>query len=109
MKSDGLVQSGSLWFGKSLISEFQSGLSNTGLIVATASPQFTTEYGRGSSEKNLRRMIQFAEVFPDQNIVVPLIRQLSWTPFLRPFIDSWKRNGTREIVHGIRRLLEKKP
>ncbi len=28
---------------------------------------------------SLRRMVQFAEVFPDEQIVVTLIRQLSWS------------------------------
>jgi hypothetical protein len=35
------------------------------------------EYGRGYSEKNLRRMVQFAEAFPEEEIVVTLSRQLS--------------------------------
>lgn len=30
---------------------------------------------------NLRRMIQFSEVFPDEEIVASLMRQLSWTHF----------------------------
>ena len=41
-------------------------------------------HGLGSFEaKNLRRMMQFAEVFSDLEIVVPLARQLSWSHFLR--------------------------
>lgn len=40
------------------------------------------EYGRGFDEKNLRRMVQFAELFPGQDIVVTLSRQLSWSHFL---------------------------
>jgi hypothetical protein len=46
-------------------------------IVVTASRQLVALYGRGYSEKNLRRMVQFAEVFPDEEIVVTLSRQLS--------------------------------
>ena len=34
------------------------------------------------SEKSLRRMVQVAEVFPDSEIVVSLVRQLSWTHIL---------------------------
>lgn len=49
-------------------------------IVATLWRQLEVEYGTSFSEKNLRRMMQFAEVFPDEKIVVSLIRQLSWTP-----------------------------
>jgi predicted nuclease of restriction endonuclease-like (RecB) superfamily len=51
-------------------------------IVSTLSRQLVNEYGNGFSEKNLRRMVQFAEVFPDSEIVVSLIRQLSWTHIL---------------------------
>jgi predicted nuclease of restriction endonuclease-like (RecB) superfamily len=40
------------------------------------------EHGKGFEAKNLRRMMQFAEIFPDAHIVAPLVRQLSWTHFL---------------------------
>jgi hypothetical protein len=46
-------------------------------IVATVSRQLTADYGRGFAEKSLRRMIQFADVFPDPEIVAALSRQLS--------------------------------
>ena len=32
--------------------------------------------GRGFGEKNLRRLVQFAEQFPDEQIVAALLRQL---------------------------------
>jgi len=51
-------------------------------IVTTLSAKFVNDYGNNFNEKNLRRMIQFAEVFPDKEIVVSLIRQLSWTHFI---------------------------
>jgi hypothetical protein len=53
-----------------------------------------SEYGTAFSEKNLRRMMQFAEVFPDEQIVVLLIRQLSWTHLLVliPIKDPLKRD-----------------
>ena len=51
-------------------------------IVSTVSRQLTEEYGKGFNEKNLRRMMQFAELFPDFQIVAPLARQLSWSHFL---------------------------
>lgn len=47
-------------------------------IVVTLSRQLEEEHGRNFTEKNVRRMMQFAEVFPDFEIVVPLARQLSW-------------------------------
>lgn len=68
-------------------------------IVATVSNELSQEYGVGFSEKNIRRMIQFAEVFPDEQIVVSLIRQLSWTHFIAliPIKDSLKRDFYAEM------------
>jgi len=51
-------------------------------IVVSLSRQLGARYGRGFEEKNLRRMIQFAQEYPDEQIVVSLIRQLSWTHIL---------------------------
>lgn len=51
-------------------------------IVAAISAQLEANFGRNFSEKNVRRMIQFTEQFPDFEIVVPLARQLSWSHFL---------------------------
>ena len=50
-------------------------------IVSTVSRQLEPEFGRGFDEKSLRHMIRFAEVFPDEEIVSALRRQLSWTHF----------------------------
>jgi hypothetical protein len=44
-------------------------------IVVTVSRQLVVDYGRGYSEKNIRRMVQFAELFPEQEIVATLSRQ----------------------------------
>ena len=43
------------------------------------SRQLSIEHGPSFGEKNLGRMIQFAKVFPDEQILVSLIRELSWT------------------------------
>lgn len=51
-------------------------------IVATLSQQLTEEYGKGYTEKSLRRMIQFHECFPDLKIVATASRQLSWSHFV---------------------------
>ncbi|OFX23774.1 MAG: hypothetical protein A2033_11655 [Bacteroidetes bacterium GWA2_31_9] len=51
-------------------------------IVVTLSRQLTEKYGRNFEEKNLRRMLQFAELYSDFQIVVTLSRQLSWSHFL---------------------------
>jgi hypothetical protein len=42
-------------------------------IVATLWRQLEVEFGRGFGEKNLRRMVQFAETFPDAEIVAALL------------------------------------
>jgi hypothetical protein len=53
-------------------------------IVAAVARQLQAEYGeKGFNEKNIRRMMQFASLFPDIQIIAPLVRQLSWTHFLR--------------------------
>lgn len=51
-------------------------------IVVTLARQLTEKYGRNFEEKNLRRMLQFAEQFSDSEKVVPLARHLSWSHFL---------------------------
>ena len=68
-------------------------------IVSALGRQLEAEFGRGFGEKNLRRMIQFAEVFPDERIVVSLLRQLGWTHFLRiiPIDDPLKRDFYTEM------------
>ncbi|MFZ3208906.1 MAG: PDDEXK nuclease domain-containing protein [Geobacteraceae bacterium] len=53
-----------------------------GQIVVTVSRQLETEFGTGFGEKNVRRMVQFAELFPDEEIVVSLVQQLSWSHFI---------------------------
>lgn len=51
-------------------------------IVSALSVQLESKYGRNFEEKNLRRMMQFADQFTDKEIVVTLSRQLSWSHFL---------------------------
>jgi hypothetical protein len=50
-------------------------------IVSAVGRQLTTEFGNGFSDKNLRHMMRFAEVFPDPAILQPLTAKLSWTHF----------------------------
>ena len=68
-------------------------------IVSAVSRQLTAQYGKGFSDMSLRRMIQFGEIFPDEQIVAALLRQLSWTHFtvLIPIKDSLKRNFYAEM------------
>ena len=52
-------------------------------IVATVARQLQEEYGtKGFDEKSIRRMMQFAQLFSDFQIVAPLARKLSWSHFL---------------------------
>ena len=87
-------------------------------IVWALGRKLTQEYGRGFSEKSLRHMIRFAEVFPEESIVSALRRQLSWThlkqiiylkdPLQRDFytelcrIERW---STRVLENKIRTML----
>lgn len=51
-------------------------------IVSTLSTQLKVKFGKNFEERNLRRMMQFAEQFPDFEIVGPLARHLSWSHFI---------------------------
>jgi predicted nuclease of restriction endonuclease-like (RecB) superfamily len=51
-------------------------------VVEQIAETLMLEYGKGFEVKNLRRMMKFAGVFPDFEIVAPLVRQLSWSHFL---------------------------
>lgn len=46
------------------------------------SRELVSKFGKNYEEKNLRRMIQFAEIYPDIENVVTLSRNLSWSHFL---------------------------
>src|SRR3989304_826901 len=53
-------------------------------IIATLSQELIKEYGQGFNYSALTRMVRFAEVFPDSEIVATLSQQLSWSPELPP-------------------------
>lgn len=97
-------------------------------IVATLSRQLVEAYGRGFTEKSLRRMVQFADSFPDNRIVAALSRQLSWShfkellplkkPLEREFyaemcrVENWSVRTLRRKIDGMlyeRTALSKKP
>lgn len=50
-------------------------------IVSALGTQLSAEFGRGFGVRNLFRMVRFAEVFPDGQIVSSLRTQLGWTHF----------------------------
>ena len=65
-------------------------------IVSTVATQLREEYGsRGFDEKNIRRMMQFAQKLPDEQIVASMMRQLSWTHILQ--VLSLKDDFQREF------------
>jgi len=97
-------------------------------IVVTLSRQLVEEFGNGFSRPNLFRMVRFAEVFPEQEIVSTVSRQLSWSHFVeiipleddlqRDFyaemcrIERWSVRTLRQKIAGMlyeRTALSKKP
>jgi predicted nuclease of restriction endonuclease-like (RecB) superfamily len=82
-------------------------------IVVTLSQQLTTEFGKGFSRYNITRMIQFAEAFPDEQIVATLSQQLGWSHFVQvlPIKDRLKQEFYSEMARVERwsvRTLRKK-
>ncbi len=52
-------------------------------IVSQVARHLREEFGsKGFEERTIRRMMQFAQMFPDIQIVSPLVSKLSWTHFL---------------------------
>ena len=97
-------------------------------IVAALGRQLETEFGRVFGEKNLRRMMRFAEVFSEWEIVASLMRQLTWTHFVelmpldkpleRDFygemcrVERWSVRTLRQKIGGMlyeRTALSRKP
>jgi predicted nuclease of restriction endonuclease-like (RecB) superfamily len=68
-------------------------------VVTAIAARLEVEFGRGFGEKNLRRMIQFAEKFPEEQILAALLRQLGWTHFtlLLPIKDFLRREFYAEM------------
>ena len=68
-------------------------------ILPTLSAKLVAEFGQGFTEKSLRRMMQLAEVFPDQQIVATLSRQLGWSHFVEiiPLKDQLQREFYAEM------------
>ena len=51
-------------------------------ILVTLSRELTDLYDKGFDEANLRRMTQFAQMFNNEEILVTLSRELSWSHFV---------------------------
>lgn len=97
-------------------------------IVATLSRQLIQEYGNNFEEKNLRRMLQFASQFQEEENVATLWRQLSWSHFklLLPLkndlhrdfygqmcrVENWNVRTLRQKIQSMlfeRTAISKKP
>jgi predicted nuclease of restriction endonuclease-like (RecB) superfamily len=82
-------------------------------ILSTLSKELSREFGDGFSVPNLSRMLRFAEAFPDEKIVVSLLRELGWSHFVEilRFDDDLKRDFYAEMCRMERwsvRILRKK-
>lgn len=96
--------------------------------VEAVARALTAQFGRGFSKRSLYRMIRFAEVFPDPEIVSALRSQLSWThireliaiddPLKRDFytelcrIERWSTRTLRTKIDGMlfeRTAIAKRP
>lgn len=73
-------------------------------VLPVLAGQLVKEYGSSFSVKNLRRMVQFAAAFPEEQIVVSLIRQLSWTHFIAliPLKDLRQRDYYAQMASAER-------
>jgi predicted nuclease of restriction endonuclease-like (RecB) superfamily len=97
-------------------------------ILRALSAKLAPEFGRGFGARNLFRMVRFAEVFPDRQIVSALMTQLGWTHFIylialqddlkRDFyaemcrIERWSTRTLQQKIGGMlyeRTALSKKP
>jgi predicted nuclease of restriction endonuclease-like (RecB) superfamily len=97
-------------------------------IIVSLSQQLTQTYGKGWGEKQLRHCLHFAEIFPDEQIVSALRRQLSWThiktliyiddPLKRDFyiemccLEHWSSRQLQERTNSMlyeRTALSRKP
>ena len=97
-------------------------------IVATLSQQLQNTYGKGFDKSSLTRMMNFSTIFIDEEIVVSLIQQLSWThiiallPLKDPLqlefyvemckLERWSVRTLRQKIDGMlyeRTAISRKP
>ena len=71
-------------------------------IVVTLSRELVAKFGKNYEEKNLRRMIQFAEKYPNIENVVTLSRHLSWSHFITliPLKEQNIRDFYGKLAYG---------
>jgi len=68
-------------------------------VISTLANSLAAEFGPGFSRPNLFRMLRFAEVFADRDIVSTLSRQLSWSHFIEiiPLKNDLQRDFYAEM------------
>ena len=57
-------------------------------VIPSLANELVGRFGKSFEARNLRRMMQFAEMFPDLGIVTPLATQLSWDAFHHTPLNS---------------------
>jgi predicted nuclease of restriction endonuclease-like (RecB) superfamily len=97
-------------------------------MVKALASQLQAKYGRGYDQTSLSRMIKFAKVYPEEEIVATLSQQLSWShivklitisdPLKRDFyaelcaLESWSIRTFSKKINSMlyeRTVLSKKP
>lgn len=97
-------------------------------IVTQIAKQLQELYGNGFEERTIRRMMKFAQLFPDIQILSPLVSKLSWSHFLtvmplkdelqREFYltmaasESWSKRTLKDKIDGMlyeRTVISQKP
>ena len=70
------------------------------MVIDHLGTRLAAEFGRGFEAKNLHRMVQFAQAFPDAEIVATLSRQLNWSHIvtLLPLKDSETRRFYAQAI-----------
>ena len=97
-------------------------------IISNISKELTQKFGRGYSRSALFRMVRFAKLYPNKEIVASLSRQLSWSHLIlicqienelqRDFyfqmtsIERWSVRTTKDKINAMlfeRTAISKKP
>jgi predicted nuclease of restriction endonuclease-like (RecB) superfamily len=97
-------------------------------VILHLSRSLTTAYGKGWSEKQLRHCLRLAETFPNDEILSPLRRELTWThiktlmyvsdPIKRDFyielcrLERWSSRQLQERMNSLlfeRTAISRKP
>lgn len=68
-------------------------------VIKQLAQQLTSRYGQGFNARSLFRMVRFARLYSDENLVSTLSTQLSWSHFIELTIleDSLKRQFYTEM------------